>query len=53
MVSAIIGVVGLGLVVGACVLNNKHCCSEAYYKYVQNNKQAPPQHNRCDWFIYF
>lgn len=43
MVSAIISVVGLGLVVCACVLSqHKHSCSVEYYKYLQDNKKAPP-----------
>ena len=42
MVSAIIGVVGLGLVAGCFILGTKHSCSEAYYNYVRNNKKAPP-----------
>ena len=55
MVSAIIGVVGLGLVAGCFILGTKHSCSEAYYNYVRNNKKAPP--HVCDktvedWYRY-
>lgn len=55
MVSAIIGVVGLGLVAGVFILGTKHQCSEAYYNYMRNNKQAPPHiYDKTvdDWYRY-